>query len=151
MPSDICCVFPNIVFYPCPVKRRHRALVVTNFVSLISVPSTKSSLTPLFLLFPKSLPTFREPLRSSYSHIPFGLVFNFQGTVKKVFHLFPLERAKLSGVFEKSFVLQKTPSLIWTKGAEMHTHFRAFSRKFFEKKFYPSLIPTENGQMHPLN
>ena len=41
---------------------------------------------------------------------------------------------------KKFFVLQKTPSLIWTKGAEMHTHFRAFFRKFFEKKFYPSLI-----------
>ena len=187
MPSDICCVLFEYRFsIPAPVKRRHRALVVTNFVSLISVPSTKSSLTPLFLLFPKSLPTFREPLRSSYSHIPFGLVFNFQGTVKKVFHLFPLGRAKLSGVFEKFFVLQKIPSLIWTKGAEMHTHFRAFSRKFFEKKFtlhlfgitkpndtlflrktekyffrlrvlyfacpkkVPSLILTENGQMHPL-
>lgn len=108
---------------------------------------------------------------------------------EKSFHLFPLGRAKLSGVFEKFFVLQKTPSLIWTKGAEMHTHFRAFSRKFFWEKilpftylelqsqmtpyftekmrkyflsgcwmayFYlskkvPSLIPTENSQMHPLN
>ena len=27
----------------------------------------------------------------------------------------------------------KTSSLIWTKGAEMHTHFRAFFKKFFEK------------------
>ena len=33
-----------------------------------------------------------------------------------------------------------TPSLIWTKGAEMHTHFRVFLEKFFEKKIYPSLI-----------
>ena len=24
---------------------------------------------------------------------------------------------------KKFFVLQKTPSLIWTKGVEMHTHF----------------------------
>ena len=39
------------------------------------------------------------------------------------FHLFPLGRAKLSGVFENFFILQKTPSLIWTKGVEMHTHF----------------------------
>ena len=59
---------------------------------------------------------------------------------KFILHLFPLGRVKLSGVFEDFFILQKTPSLIWTKGAEMHTHFRAFSRKFFEKKFYPSLI-----------
>lgn len=49
--------------------------------------------------------------------------------------MFPLGRAKLSAVFENLFVLQKTPSLIWTMGTEMHTHFRAFSQKFFEKKF----------------
>ena len=36
-------------------------IVVTNFVSLISVQSTKSSLTPLLLLSPKSLTTYREP------------------------------------------------------------------------------------------
>lgn len=64
--------------------------------------------------------------------------------------MFPLERAKLSGAFEKFFVLQKTPSLIWTKGAEMHTHFRAFSRKFFEKKFYPSLIWNWEVETHPV-
>ena len=131
MPSDICCVFPNVVFYPCPVKRRHRALVVTNFVSLISVPSTKSSLTPLFLLFPKSLPTFREPLRSSYSHIPFGLVFNFQGTVKKVFHLFPLGRAKLSGVFEKIFCFAKDPFTHLDKGGRNAHPFPSFFSKIF--------------------
>lgn len=42
---------------------------------------------------------------------------------KLSFHLFPLGREELSGVFEKFFVLQKILSLIWTKGAEMHTHF----------------------------
>ena len=70
---------------------------------------------------------------------------------EKSFHLFPLGRAKLSGVFEKFFVLQKTPSLIWTKGAEMHTHFRAFSRKFFEKKFYPLLIWNYKAKWHPIS
>lgn len=161
MPSDTCCVLSECRFsIPAPVKRRRRALVVTNFVSLISVLSTKSLLTPLFLLFPKSLPTFREPLRSSHSHIPFGLLFNFQGTVS--LSLIPTEKrqmATLNGknilnlknpltcshweeqnyrVFLKNFlfyVLQKIPSLIWTKGAEMHTHFRVFLEKFFEKKF----------------
>lgn len=135
MPSDICCVFPNVVFYPCPVKRRRRALVVTNFVSLISVPSTKSSLTPLFLLFPKSLPTFREPLRSSYSHIPFGSLFNFQGTVRRSFTCSHWEEQNYRVFSKKFFVLQKTPSLIWTKGAEMHTHFRAFFENFLRKNF----------------
>ena len=33
----------------------------------------------------------------------------------------------------KIFPNEKTSSLIWTKGAEMHTHFRAFFKKFFEK------------------
>lgn len=36
---------------------------------------------------------------------------------------------------KKFFVLQKTPSLIWTKGAEMHTHFRAFFENFLRKNF----------------
>ena len=36
----------------------------------------------------------------------------------------------------KIFLNEKTSSLIWTKGAEMHTHFRAFSEKVFEK-IYP--------------
>ena len=42
------------------------------------------------------------------------------------FHLFPLGRAKLSGVFEKFFVLQKTPSLIWTKGPKCTPIFEVF-------------------------
>lgn len=36
----------------------------------------------------------------------------------------------------KIFPNEKTSSLIWTKGAEMHTQFPAFSEKFFEK-IYP--------------
>ena len=35
----------------------------------------------------------------------------------------------------KIFLNEKTSSLIWTKGAEMHTHFRAFFKKFFEKSY----------------
>ena len=56
--------------------QRRFALVVTNFVSLISVLRTKSLLTPLFLLSPKSLSTFRGPRRSWQSHIPFGRLFS---------------------------------------------------------------------------
>lgn len=33
----------------------------------------------------------------------------------------------------KIFLNEKTSSFIWTKGAEMHTQFQAFSKKFFEK------------------
>ena len=62
------------------------------------------------------------------------------------FHLFPLGRAKLSGVFEKFFVLQKIPSLIWTKGAEMHTHFWDFPRQIF---YLPKISPHLFGITKP--
>lgn len=65
--------------------------------------------------------------------------------------MFPLGRAKLSGVFENFFVLQKTPSLIWTKGAEMHTHFRTFSRKFFEKNSPFTYSHCEKPNAHPIS
>ena len=51
--------------------------------------------------------------------------------------LVPTGKCRIIGCFWKDFfILQKTPSLIWTKGAEMHTHFRAFSEKTFWK-IYP--------------
>lgn len=69
----------------------------------------------------------------------------------KILSPVPTGKSKIIGCFWKFFVLQKTPSLIWTKGAEMHTHFRAFSRKFFEKKFYPSLIWNYKAKWHPIS
>lgn len=68
---------------------------------------------------------------------------------EKSFHLFPLGRAKLSGVFEKLFVLQKTPSLIWTKGVEMHTHFWGFLRKIFIRWKYPLTYLELQSQITP--
>ena len=68
---------------------------------------------------------------------------------EKSFHLFPLGRAKLSGVFEKFFVLQKILSLIWTKGAEMHTHFWGFLRKIFNRWKYPLTYLELQSQMTP--
>ena len=62
------------------------------------------------------------------------------------FHLFPLGRAKLSGVFEKFFVLQKIPSLIWTRGVEMHTHFWDFPRQIF---YLPKISPHLFGITKP--
>ena len=62
------------------------------------------------------------------------------------FHLFPLGRAKLSGVFEKFFVLQKILSLIWTKGVEMHTHFWDFPRQIF---YLPKISPHLFGITKP--
>ena len=72
---------------------------------------------------------------ASQSHIPFGSLFSFQGTMKRSFTYSHWQRsnAPLNG---KIFLNEKTSSLIWTKGAEVHTHFRAFSEKVFEK-IYP--------------
>ena len=70
----------------------------------------------------------------------------------KVLSPVPTGKSKIIGWFWKVFYPMKiTPSLIWTKGAEMHTHFRAFSRKFFEKKFYPSLIWNYKAKWHPIS
>ena len=42
--------------------------------------------------------------------------------------------SKKSGLFLKIIFI---PLLIWTKGVEMHTHFRRFERIFFVKFFLP--------------
>ena len=65
-------------FCPCPGVSPQRcfALVVTNFVSLISVQAQKLThaiVPPL----PKSLTTFRGPRRSWQNHIPSSRSFNF--------------------------------------------------------------------------
>ena len=76
----------------------------------------------------------RSLTAASQSHIPFGSLFSFQGTMKRSFTYSHWQRsnAPLNG---KIFLNEKTSSLIWTKGAEVHTHFRAFSEKFFEKTY----------------
>ena len=48
----------------------------------------------------------------------------------------PTGRGQMQPLNGKIFPNEKTSSLIWTKGAEMHTNFGAFSKKFFEK-IYP--------------
>ena len=120
---------------PAPVKRRRRALVVTNFVSLISVLSTKSSLTPLLLLFPKSLPTFREPLRSSHSHIPFGLLFNFQGTVRRSFTYSHRERSNAPPKREKYLWIKNSLHSFGQRVPKCTPISGLFLKNFFEKKF----------------
>ena len=42
------------------------------------------------------------------------------------------------GCFREKFFKKISPSLIWTKGTEMHTLNRRFNIEFFEKYFYPS-------------
>ncbi len=58
----------------------------------------------------------------------------------KGLHLFPPGNDKCKSKSEKHLrvaYFEKTSSLIWTKGAEMHTHFRDFPRK----KFYSAKDP----------
>lgn len=99
--------------------------------------------------------------RSWHSHIPFGSLFNFQGTVRrsftyshweaasdkskseniwefeKSFHLFPLGRAKLSGVFEKIFCFAKDPFTHLDKGGRNAHPFPSFFSKIFWEKILP--------------
>ena len=89
---------------------------------------------------------FAPVIAKSY---PIRIIIQFSRYSKKVFHLFPLGRAKLSGVFEKFFVLQKIPSLIWTKGVEMHTHFEIFQEKFFIYRKCPLTYLELQSQMTP--
>ena len=49
----------------------------------------------------------------------------------------------------KIFLNEKTSSLIWTKGAEMHTQFQAFSKKFFEKIYPFTYSHWEQPNAHP--
>ena len=83
--------------------------------------------------------------RSWQSHIPFGSLFSFQGTMKRSFTYSHWEKTN-DNPKRENISEWKTSSLIWTKGAEMHTHFEA-SPKNFLRKFIPSLVPTGKYQI----
>ena len=113
--------------------------------------------------------------RSWHSHIPFGLLFNFQGTVRrgftyshweaasgksksekylkiwKVLSLVPTGESKIIGCFLKIFCFAKDPFTHLDKGGRNAHPFSGFFSKIFLRKIYPSLIPTERSQMHTLN
>lgn len=124
--------------------------VVTNFVSLISVQCTKSSLTPLPLLSPKSLTAFWGLRLSWQSHIPFGSLFSFQGTMKRSFTYSHWEAASGKSKWENIWEFENL-SLLFAQGVSKRTPvFGLFPKKLFEK-FIPSPIPTGKSQMHTLN
>ena len=63
-----------------PAPESHRSVVSLSSSQTLyrSFPCKhKNSLTPLFLLYPKSLTTFRGPRRSWQNHIPSSRSFNF--------------------------------------------------------------------------
>ena len=63
-----------------PAPESHRSVVSLSLSQTLyrSFPCKhKNSLTPLFLLYPKSLTTFRGPRRSWQNHIPSSRSFNF--------------------------------------------------------------------------
>ena len=77
---------------------------------------------------------------------------------EKPLHLFPLGTGKFQPCFKKYFAVCKTPSLIWNWEAETHPVFTKILKNIFWLRALillaqkvPSLIPTENSQMHPLN
>ena len=78
------------------------------------------------------LPPVRR-CRKVISHSDRYSIFKVQ---RKGLSLIPTGRGQMHPLNGKIFLNEKTSSLIWTKGAEMHTQFQAFSKKFFEK-IYP--------------
>lgn len=93
---------------------------------------------------------FRKVVAQSY---PIRIVIQFSRYSMKGLHLFPPGNDKCKSKSEKHLrvaYFEKTSSLIWTKGAEMHTHFRDFPRKNFIRRKIPSLIWNWEAKTHPV-
>ena len=74
---------------------------------------------------------------------------------KKSLHSFPTENGQMHALNLKKFFV---PSLIWNLEAETQPVFTKILKNIFRLRTLillaqkvPSLIPTENSQMHPLN
>lgn len=143
------CCFPRMPFLPRSLTAASLRFVVTNFVSLIPVQCTKSSLTPLLLLSPKSLTTFRGPRLSWQSHIPFGSLFNFQGTVRRSFTCSHWEEQNYR-VFLKNFLFYKRSfHSFGQRGSKCTPIFEIFQDKFFIYRKYPLTYLELQSQMTP--
>lgn len=74
---------------------------------------------------------FAPVIAKSY---PIRIIIQFSRYSNKVFHLFPLGRAKLSGVFEKIFCFAKEPFTHLDKGGRNAHPFSGFFSKIFLRK-----------------
>lgn len=141
MPSDICCVL---------------------FECRFSIPASSSSVAVLA--------SFRKIVAQSY---PIRIIIQFSRYSKKgftyshweaasgkskseiiwefekSFHLFPLGRAKLSGVFEKIFCFAKDPFTHLDKGGRNAHPFSGFFSKIFWEKILPFTYLELQSQMTP--
>lgn len=115
-------------------------------------------------------------LLSSQSHIPFGLLFNFQGTVRrsftyshweaasgkskskkylriwKVLSLVPTGKSKIIGCFWKIFCFTKDPFTHLDKGGRNAHPFLRFSKKnFLSTENISSLIWNYKAKWHPIS
>lgn len=86
----------------CFFQRHGLALVITNFVSLISVQARKLT-HAVTLLSPKSLMTFRGPRRSWQNHIPFRRSFSCNRQNKKTIHRDIKNRREFYSRFKMKF------------------------------------------------
>ena len=70
--------YPNVVFVFLPLPSGVALLSSSQALYRLFPCKHKNALTPLLLLSPKSLLTFRGPRRLSQSHIPIRRSFNFR-------------------------------------------------------------------------
>ena len=129
---------------------------------------------PFFLSLPPSSGV--ASLLSSQSHIPFGSLFNFQGTVRrsftyshweaasgksksekylriwKVLSLVPTGKSKIIGCLWKIFCFTKAPFTHLDKGCRNAHPFLRFSKKIFlSTENIPSLIWNYKAKWHPIS
>ena len=123
---------------PAPVKRRRRA----RFFRKVVAQSYPTRIIIQFSRYSKEVLSLIPTEKRQVASLNQKNIWEFE----KSFHLFPLGRAKLSGVFEKFFVLQNTPSLIWTKGLKCTPISGLFLENFFEKNFTLHLFGIEKSK-----
>ena len=95
---------------------------------------------------PNAVPAPVRWCRKVISHSDRYSIFKVQW---KGLSLIPNGRGQMHPLNGKIFPNEKTSSLIWTKGAEMHTHFRAFFKKFLEKIYPFTYSHRERPNAHP--
>ena len=87
---------------------------------------------------------------ASQSHIPFGLLFSFQGTMKRSFTYSHWENSNSNPKRKNIFEFENPSHLFAQRVSKCTPVFWLSPEKLFEK-FIPPPIPTGKSQMHPLN
>ena len=115
-----------------------------------------SSSQTLFRSFPcnarkvRSLRCSSSPRLSWQSHIPFGLLFSFQGTMKRPFTYSHWEKTNDNPKRKNIFEFENPSHLFAQRVSKCTPVFWLSPEKLFEK-FIPPSIPTGKSQMHTLN